>query len=825
MLTKYILHINGSSYELRDDELKNWDEIRCCFKRANYDGVVRSFTSKFEFVNRAYELLQEVFLRDRYNAVASIEVQTIDDRWIYHTEFACPLDFSTISWDSYVLSINSIDNSLAALIKANKSTKYEFKVGTDIATDNPLFFERIPMIENIAFQIIGESNDDNSAMRLSAPPRKITRCYVGVTSEEVQVNGFLESWGDQNGEDNSFVLQAKKDVNLHVESGFAFDLVNGYQDISVFIYMYKQDSVGVDHQLGLLGGKSMFQPYYGEFNQPSDLPDAPPTAMFASALVKSTNTIWEYQPQPLVVEGQGEIIWVDTKQSFEEYMTTIKERNTRTYDFNISAGDKIWIAVEMSPFGTLDAPNPVWVNILNQYIRVSWHGKGESEEINTVNPKILCDKLLERIAGTEIIVKSSFSGYDSRFANTYLLAAESIRALPVVKIYSSFTEFVDWMQTVFGYTYYIGDLEESKYVGYVPFFTNWPLGDMEITNDVCPGQYAKVNQLVFIEEMGVFAVLHDKDFKFCTRWEKSATCDDDTAYNDPKTGKARLDKVFVDTEGGGYYVDADYKMRKYDGDVTKCTLSNQTVYFVHHSELLRSNANIRHIRNCRGVKYTTDIGAIYSAVTIGYDKKDYEGLNGRDEFNFNNTYSTGCTVTNKTFSLLSKYRADCYGIEFTLQKRGADTTDSASDKDVFFLLCEKSGNYLVPNRKLNIENTVSNVVFNGAFSPMACVKANAGLIGLQADKMTLAFASSTGNSDIIIGGTPMNGDIVIDTPIATCGVVEFTTDEVGMWDDANDLIEVENCGVVYRGYMKEVEFKYAHTESAKYKLIVKDIEL
>ena len=65
MLTKYILHIGSTNYELQADDLANWDEIRCSYKRANYDGVVRSFTSQFVFVNHAKELLMALYLKDR----------------------------------------------------------------------------------------------------------------------------------------------------------------------------------------------------------------------------------------------------------------------------------------------------------------------------------------------------------------------------------------------------------------------------------------------------------------------------------------------------------------------------------------------------------------------------------------------------------------------------------------------------------------------------------------------------------------------------------------------------------------------------------------
>ena len=174
--------------------------------------------------------------------------------------------------------------------------------------------------------------------------------------------------------------------------------------------------------------------------------------------------------------------------------------------------------------------------------------------------------------------------------------------------------------------------------------------------------------------------------------------------------------------------------------------------------------------------------------------------------------------------MLSKYRADCYGIEFAVQKRGEETTDSTSDKDVFFVLCKMENGNLIPDRSIEIQNSLTGSVFNGAFSPISCVRANAGYIGLQADSIALKFASSTGNSSIIIGGEAMTSDIELNTPLATCGIIEFTTDEVDDIANVNELIEVVNEGVLYRGFLKEVDIKYAKTEAAKYKLIVKDIE-
>ena len=50
MRIKYRLVINGDATELPDDNIKNWDEVKCVLTRKNYEGVTRSISSKFEFV-------------------------------------------------------------------------------------------------------------------------------------------------------------------------------------------------------------------------------------------------------------------------------------------------------------------------------------------------------------------------------------------------------------------------------------------------------------------------------------------------------------------------------------------------------------------------------------------------------------------------------------------------------------------------------------------------------------------------------------------------------------------------------------------------------
>ena len=57
MLTKYYIEIDGVKAEMPRGCLKNWDEIKCVYKRSDFSGVTRSFTTQFEFVGEMYDKL------------------------------------------------------------------------------------------------------------------------------------------------------------------------------------------------------------------------------------------------------------------------------------------------------------------------------------------------------------------------------------------------------------------------------------------------------------------------------------------------------------------------------------------------------------------------------------------------------------------------------------------------------------------------------------------------------------------------------------------------------------------------------------------------
>lgn len=245
------------------------------------------------------------------------------------------------------------------------------------------------------------------------------------------------------------------------------------------------------------------------------------------------------------------------------------------------------------------------------------------------------------------------------------------------------------------------------------------------------------------------------------------------------------------------------------------------ITFKHRSEVF-ANEVVKSIRIATETRFCINKGLIYSALKIGYEKQDYDnGNNGFDEFNFTNYYNTGTTLSTTTLELLCPYRADCYGFEQVAEKIGKSTESCDSDNDVFIVkvLPELENEMYIIDRNLNIEGAFSNTVFNGTFAPPYMVEANKQYIGSFCKK--LKFASSEGNSTIIVGGVPMSADIELNDPLFSVGEVAFKTNDFILPKNFQGLIEFEWEGRKYQGYLADVELSYASSGILEYKLLEK----
>ena len=70
-------------------------------------------------------------------------------------------------------------------------------------------------------------------------------------------------------------------------------------------------------------------------------------------------------------------------------------------------------------------------------------------------------------------------------------------------------------------------------------------------------------------------------------------------------------------------------------------INGVSVFFKHRDKLFSDN-NVKDLNSSfSSFQYKVASSRIYSFVRVGYDKQDYESMNGRDEFRFTTEYTTG----------------------------------------------------------------------------------------------------------------------------------------------------------------------------------------
>lgn len=644
------LLIGENRYDVTDD-LKNWDDFDLSQKRSNYDGVVRTFSTKFEFVKRAYNFLKSEFYSQYLDATSTVIFSLRNNSWEYDEVFRCALDFSTYSDDGYVVSINAIDNTLAAIIKAKKSIQYEYPVA-DLET-SILNYDRLRMTSNIKWVDGGSLSSDASYSEIIIPARTVNCLFP------IYINGDPEI-------STKDVVEIR-DVSAKGLTNYPYDLLD------TFISSLKDGlTINLSFDFSIT--------YSSTYPQVRLVKISNGSYDVIKSWGNSLNKI-EYSGEILLNSGEGLAL-------------------------------HFWASIELA----ID----VTVHVSNFNFSVTFQDRGKAVDIDVISPKTILSKLLDSM--TENTIEHS-SGIDYTFPSsggiafnrllerTYIMAAESARGLPKAKIYTSYKKFCEWMETEFGY---------------VP-------------------------------------IINENTVTFRHR-----------------------DKLFSST----VVKDLGTKINDYE--------------------------------------LTVNDSLIYSSVKVGYDKQDYDSINGRDEFRFTNEFSTGLKLTDNTLSLISPYRADAYGIEFLVQKRGEDTTDNDSDNDVFFVDCVKdtSTGILDLNRPYS-ESQLSGLLspdtmFNLNYSPRFMLEANKKYIGACTNM--LKFTSSDGNSDVSIDGVKETDDFSIPERLFTVSEVEVETSDIGAPDDLLGLVSLNNKGEVITGYIKQLKLNIAKDKSASYSLIVKNIK-
>ena len=638
MLCKYVLTIDGIAHELPKSCIRNWDEIKRTVKRSDFGGIIRTFTSKFEFVGDAYDLLLNEWVEKYLLADARIAIYEINNRHTYDIFIDSKLDFGTFDNSGYAISMNTVDNSVSTLINANKGTQYEYLVD-EIKEKRQLYYDRLDMLSTVNWVVVGESAEDSSDVTLSFDGVGYKVIPIYITSSEIYTNNLFEFSDVAPGEVSVYsgFLKAKKDATLDLSINIDFlAYVAASDDTRIILFKngvrlndFKWENDGINH---------------------------------TKINIETTLTL-----------NGDDVLSLGIYSKKEKYTVLFTEKS----------------------------------------ISVKWKERSNNTiYIDVITPTKVLNSLLKSInGGKEGITGKIVSNYDSRLNNCVIVAAESIRGIPDAKLYTSYTKFVDWMEAVFGF---------------VP------------------------------------------------------------------------------------------------------VIEGNTVQFVHRNTLFDASVIKEFDVEHTDFTYSVDENLIYSSVRVGYDKQDYDSINGRDEFRFTAEFVTGIDITDNKLELISPYRSDAYGIEFLAQKRGKNTTDNESDNDVFFVgaedrLITPSGIcYRLIRMGWDIDGVLSpDTMFNVMFNQRSMLVANSKYIGISADK--LEFTSSDGNSDVVINGTALKDDFIIPEKLATCGKVSFNTYDGTMPSPVDGVITLVKDGYVYKGFLSEADRQIERFDGLKYELIVQSI--
>lgn len=646
MLCEFFLITEGTIHKLTDDCVKNWDEISLSLKRNDFSGIIRSFSSKFEFTNKAYNLLLNEYHTNHLKGNAQIEVYTTDNERNKRFVYGSYLDFGSLEYDDTTVYINAIDNSLAAKIKAKKNTEYEYLVD-ELKEEKELYYDRLLMQNTYNFNIDNDEYIYPSGATLSDTNIDV---YLVDSNNEVYVDGCIEPYHESDG---AFYGNSKG-VFMKITSLPSYGL---YMDLSC--------------DITISSGTGAF-----------DI---------------------EGQKKVGAVTVNGSVFHTSGLKGGKVYH--VEEKGLVLVDPSKNESGKIGMVYRLF----VDAADGVKIRIENFRMSVYYMGKMKSELINVIKPEILLNSLLKSInEGKEgYIGEIDYTG-DTRLSSTMIIAAESARGLEKAKIYTSFKKFSDWMESVYGY---------------VPDITD--------------------NKVVFKKRTSLF--------------------------------QSEVQKRIG-------YTGSDFKVK-------------------------------------------VNSSLIYALLRVGYDKQDYDSINGRDEFHFTNEYDTGITITDKALELISPLRADPYGIEFLVSKRGKDTTDNESDSDTFFVgasLNEGSGYYELIREGYSITGIISSSsMFNVMFSPRSIIEANKEYIA--SFMKSLRFASSSGNSNVVINDVAENSDIELADPLFTVDTLSISTADGVIPSDVNALVEVERNSLLYTCFINELKYKIGHYEGVDYNLQIKSI--
>lgn len=476
MLCKYYLHIGSTKVDISDadcmdvgDMIANLSDLVIRFQRMDYGGVVRSCGSEIEFIDDAKESLVALWNSSYVQSKASFAVYAINERWVYEPLWECPLDFSTFRYDDHRATIGCVDTSAAALIKANRGTRYHFGA-VGLSEEAKLDYDRITIANRYKAQMMGTevSGSDTYTQMVNDSRNDYYSLVLALARLDEQVssqNSLLlnsdfnasEFRNDVGGSDQ-YYFKALKDCEVNLD--FTQFRIWGTKEVRVLDY---------DTREYVEVGTNRLELWYvlHQFDE-SDM--AGTLDLLAESDLEKTDDELGYV-YPCGIRGKFHVragysvcLMVYGKIYADEHEPWLRQKHT------FGPGTVLYLGKGSG--------------------EVEWDSRSYNIDMRVVKPITLLNKLLERIGGDRMQLRGAINDDgDERLRNTMLLPAEEIRGFSGPTLYSSFKQFCEMMESVFGYVYTIEDAEventlELSVIDFDEYYGSMPSGGVIVTGSL-----------------------------------------------------------------------------------------------------------------------------------------------------------------------------------------------------------------------------------------------------------------------------------------------------------------------------------------------------
>ena len=390
------------------NDLRNWDDVTISLTRSDYTGVVRSISSKFEFVGETKDKIEAFYEWYYLGTQIKVNIYQINESWKYDLIFQGDLDFSTLEIDERVLSINAKDNTLSSIIKANKSTKYDIPT-SEVRADKKLKYDRMRILNRVQFTTDDANEDTNEPYKF-----KITAEFDAI--------GINETW-----ENKTYFMP----IPLAYMSSETYRCPFEYKDQS-FEVIEKIDNENIP---GIIKAEknSIFR-INTKFK--CKLTNAPngdlyviigrPGYGIVSQQINSVNQEIQIELNAPITNGEG---------VYGVYLMYY-----RTSGIASKIELEYYAPSEKDGYYTRGS-----------IAYVECFGRGTEIDYNCIDINKLANTLTRKIHPTANVE------IDTLPTQCVLVSGEDMRELNTAKISTSFNDFVSFMETCFGFTYTITD--------------------------------------------------------------------------------------------------------------------------------------------------------------------------------------------------------------------------------------------------------------------------------------------------------------------------------------------------------------------------------